>query len=286
MATESNHSNNSEYRESGGMTYAEMLDKELREEAFSDNPDMERIAYLSKELSKVDPPTDKGAYRTYEEFCKLHNITIVSGKKQKKHKKIFLIAAVISVLLLSSVVVIGNKFNLFELTFNDSDNKVNYSQQSETNNDKTNNTAQISEQITVHSVEEAQRIIPFALIVPKKLPDKYSVENITVTNHANAVVQVGITYTGEDADSDLSLYAEYTSSGEPAKGSQQYEDDYKFEDSINIMGQEAMIISDEYNNTVCTFAFDRTIYTFIASQNLSKTEFREILSSMDFAEGE
>lgn len=77
MEIETNHSNKSENEENGGMTYVEMLDNELREEAFSDNPNIERIIYLSKELSRIDPPTDEGAYRTYQEFCKLHGITIV-----------------------------------------------------------------------------------------------------------------------------------------------------------------------------------------------------------------
>ena len=284
MATESNHSNNSEYKGNGGITYAEMLDSELRKEAFCDNPDMERVTYLAMELSRIDPPKDEGAYRSYQEFCNLHGITIKNSKKHVSNKKVILIAAVITIVL-SSVVAVGNKFNLFNMKYDSSKNRVTYSQKEDDEDsrhpDELNG---ISGSVTVQSIEAAQRILPFNILVPHYLPEEWFIDRIQIDNISEEFVEVYINYNDIYDNLRMSIYVSYTEKN-TAENSQQYEDDYKMIDIVNIMGQEALIISDNYNLN-CSFTFDKAVYVITAPQNINIEEFRRILESVDFMRGE
>lgn len=286
MKTRPNNQKEPGMSESGGMTYVEALRSEIRKEFFSKNPDIDRIMYLSEELTKKDPPESDGANMSYEEFCEKYGITIVDQKQSINYKKIIVIAATIAVVMLCSVAVIGSKFNLFELWFDDAKNRVIYQKEDGRGGDYfIGEESMVADRITVYSEEEAQKNIPFSLLVPHDLLGEYEIDNINITSIPEAMTQVEMNYVDNERHLDMQIYVIYSLSDTNADKSQIYENDYSLQDSVEIMGQQAMIISDQYNSS-CTFAFDKAVYTITASKYVPVDDFKKILGSVDFLRGE
>lgn len=283
MASNNNKEFNKKTGRRGGTKYEEYIKNEIRKETFSDNCDVDRIMFLLDELKKIHPPKDVDIDESFRKFCEKNNIFVTSDNRHMKRKKIVLVAAAITIVIASGVIAIGDKFNVFDMWFASYENKVDYFQNTNEDFNASDELNEVSKAVTVNTIEEAQRLIPFTLLVPYNLPEGYSIDDIQVDNISEDFVEVCINYSN-DEKSIISIYATYTGSEDGATNSQQYEGDYGTSEMIKIMGQDCLITSDTYNSN-CTFKFDKTVYAITASKNISMSEFKNMLESIDFWKG-
>ena len=132
----SNNHNNSDEKNLNmeGKNYEEYIEQEIIKETYlTEESDMDRIMFLVKEINKINPLKDIDESKSLDEFCKKYNVTVQSNYPKVRLKSIIaLVAAMLLILGLSSVVVVGNKFNLFNMDFNDSEKQVHYTSENET----------------------------------------------------------------------------------------------------------------------------------------------------------
>ncbi len=252
----------------------------LRETFFKEgNADMERTSFLVRELNKINPPKDIDTEQSLQDFYRKYDIPLNMAQHKVRNKRVISLAAAIIVIATSSLVVVGHKFNLFDMYVNRDKNKISYSQDN-TDFDKPESLSEASEIITVNTLEEALLYIPFSPIVPDYLPDNRSIETIQINNISDKLIDIRIDYCDISENTDLSIYINYDGLNSDSIVSHSYESDYEIKKNIRILGQDCIITDDKYNHN-CSFTFDKAVYNITASKNISLSEFEKILASMN-----
>lgn len=261
--------------------YEDYIKSEILRETFlkEGNTDMERTAFLVRELNRINPPKDIDTDQSLQDFYRKYDISLNKVQHKVRNKKVISLAAAIIVIATSSLVVVGNKFNLFDMCVRRDKNKISYSQDN-TDLNKPESLSEASEIITVNTLEEALLYIPFSPIVPDYLPDNRSIEAIQINNISDKLIDMRIDYCDISENTDLSISIYYDGLNTDSVVSHGYETDYEIKKSIRILGQDCIITDDKYNHN-CSFTFDKAVYNITASKNISLSEFEKILASMN-----
>lgn len=276
----SNHENSDKiHSEVEVSAYKKYLEKEIIKETYlKENFNSERISFLIDELNTIDPPMDIDVRESLNKFHQTHISKINEGnKKHIRSRALVSLVAVIVLLSLSSVAVIGYKFNMFDMfiTSNDMEKKVQY----HNNDDIPEELHEASEIINVQSVDAALAHIPFMPVLPSYLPNGYSIKNIQINKTSEDFIDLRIDYINQNSNVDLNYSVLYTNHEGYEEMSRQYENDYNLTEVVKILGHDCVIFSDNYNNN-CSFVFDKAVYSITVSKNVSLSEFKKILESI------